>query len=222
VLLLAVMLAAGGFGEIVLGPTLRSLGTPLGTRILAWLGRDGLSILGTLVLGAVICLIGIWAFRAMVSRTRLGYWVPAWGRLQKSRDLSIMCTTLAMGVEGGRPLGDSIDAAASAVPNRYARRRTRMLRMRTDEGDALSTALFYDRYFPRTLSWAVSLGEAQEDVGGVLGLFANIYSTELERECETLVMVLGPLGVLVLGNVVLFVALMNVGAWFSDILGLGL
>jgi general secretion pathway protein F len=164
------------------------------------------AVVGLLVAG---CLAGIrWIQRA----TRLGrvaYWIPAWGRIQRSRDLAIFCTALALRIRAGAALPQALESAAQALPNAWSRGIAGRVTKRVREGESLSTALFYENFFPRTLAWAVSLGESRNDVPGVVASFARLYSSELERNFEVLLQVLTPLGILAMGNLV-FLAVMLV------------
>ncbi len=137
----------------------------------------------------------------------LGHLIPVWGRLQKSRELALFSTVLALRTRAGAPLLEGLGSAAAALRNSRARRIVRRVEARVREGEGLSTALFYESYFPRTLAWAVSLGEARGDVPGVFETFAGIYAAELERNYQILFQIMTPLGILALGNMVLFVVL---------------
>lgn len=162
-----------------------------------WAVAAGLG--GALLLGAG----GTWVVVRWLSRRRAGYWIPAWGRLLKTRDLALFCSVTGLRLEAGLPLPDALAAAADSVPNLRARRLIEAVRERVAEGGSLSDALFYRRFFPRTLAWAVSLGERRSEVPEVLRTFARVYETGLERNFEILFMLLSPLGVVVLGNIVL-------------------
>jgi type II secretory pathway component PulF len=143
------------------------------------------------------------AFRGASRLTRAGYWIPVVGRVAKSRDIAAFCTAMAAKLRAGRPAWEAAEGAAAAVENRYAAHVLRRCAMKLREGIDISTVLFYERLFPRTLAWAVSLAEKRNEVPGAFHLFARIYSAELERSFEILMMVLAPLGVLAIGNFVL-------------------
>lgn len=168
-----------------------------------WLLRNHWVVAAGLGAALLIGAGGTWAAVRWLSRRRAGYWIPAWGRLLKSRDLALFCSVTGLRLEAGLPLPEALGAAAESVPNLRARRLIGAVRDRVAEGESLSDALFYRRYFPRTLAWAVSLGERRSDVPEVLRTFARVYETGLERNFEVLFMLLSPLGVVLLGNIVL-------------------
>lgn len=161
-----------------------------------------LAMLGFLGTGLVAFLLFRW-----LSGTRLGYSMPAWGRLQKSRDLALFSTVMALRLGSGRPLPESILAAAKSLPTPYGRQVLGEVGGRVDEGHDLSSALFYGRFFPRTLTWAVSLGERRGDLPAVFHSFSGIYAAELERDFEVLFLLATPVGLIVLGNLALFAAM---------------
>lgn len=186
---------------------------PLTTRGLLWLQESAASVLFAGAIGLVL-LSALWAlFRRLASRTRLGYWIPAWGRIQRSRDMGLFCSAMALRLGGGASVPDSLDRAAEAIPNRFARKRVRDVRKMVGEGDTLSTALFYPRYFPRTLSWGVSMGETRGEVSGVFQMFAELYASDLERGFELLFFVMTPIGLLLVGNIVILMAIAVFWPW---------
>ena len=75
---------------------------------------------------------------------------------------------------------------------------------RVEDGEDLASALFYLSWFPRTLAWATSLGEARDGLPDIFDHFAKLYASEIQLEFELLYVLLSPLGVLILGNFVLF------------------
>jgi type II secretory pathway component PulF len=177
--------------------------TALSVQVAAhWWGPPAVAI------AAALPLLGAWAlFRWFRSRFGLAYALPVVGRVLKSRDLAWICAATAMQLEAGATMPDAVATARDAVRNRALRGRLDRIRARVAEGEPLSTALFYDGWFPRTLAWAVSLGETRGDLPETLGTFARIYSAQLERAFVVMLAALSPVGILVIGNVVLFFVL---------------
>ncbi len=161
--------------------------------------------LGGLLLGALGMLLG--ALR-WLSRRGIGYWLPVWGPLFRSRDLALFCSVAAMRLRGGAAVPAALEAAAAASPNRRARRELEAAKARAVDGAALSDALYYRRWFPRTLAWAVSVAERRGDLPDVMDGFARIFQAELDRRFEVVFLLLTPLGMLALGNLVFAVALL--------------
>jgi general secretion pathway protein F len=162
-----------------------------------------------LACGTLVVLSGLaFGLAAWMSRRRPGYWIPLWGRLLRARDLALSCSVLGLRLQAGTPAPAALRSAAAAVPNRYARRRLEEAARRVEEGGSLSDALFYLRWFPRSLAWGVSLGERRGELPAVVATFARIYGAETERAFEMLFVLLAPMGIIALGNVAFLAALL--------------
>lgn len=207
-LLSCAVCAVGGF----LGFSLEGIGRAWydidNPPISAWMTRRPLLVIGA-ACGTLVVLSGL-AFLAVawMSRRRPGYWIPLWGRLLRARDLGLACSVLGLRLQAGTPAPAALRSAAAAVPNRYARRRLEEAARRVEEGGSLSDALFYLRWFPRSLAWGVSLGERRGELPDVVAAFARIYGAETERAFEMLFVLLAPLGIIALGNVAFLAALL--------------
>lgn len=158
-----------------------------------------------------------WLCFRFLTRFRAGYWLPFWGGILRSRDLALFCSLAALRLSAGATALDAFRSARGAVPNFHARRRIGDLIRRLEEGATVSDALFYVRWFPRTLAWGVSLGERRGDVPEVFESCARIYAGQVDRGFEMLTVALGPLGILVLGNVALFAAMSALAPMFAMI-----
>ena len=124
---------------------------------------------------------------------------------------------MAIRLGAGSPLPEALADAGRSVRNAHARRRIEDLSRRVREGEGLSSALFYDTFFPRTLAWAVSMGEARGEVADIFDTFARLYAAELDRTFGLVLQILTPLGLLALGNVALFAGVL-VLAPFSPVI----
>ncbi len=143
--------------------------------------------------------------------------IPLWRRLVRSRDLALFSTTMAVRLGAGATTNEALTAAERSVGNRAVQRKIQALSRRVHEGEGLSTALFYDSFFPRTLAWAVSMGEARGEVADVFDLFARLYSAELERNFGLVLQILTPLGLLALGNIALFAGILVLAPFGSTV-----
>ena len=180
---------------------------PLTWRLMLWLKADVYRLpLIALALMGLFWVVPPVLLKGFLSRTRLGYWVPAWGRIQKSRDLGLFCISMALRLDAGKTVPESLGLAAETVPTRYARKVLRKVRARVEEGEDLATALMLAPMIPKTLSWGVSVGEARGGLPEVFALFADLYTSQLEQSYDMLLTLLTPLGLLLVGNIVLLMA----------------
>ncbi len=211
-LIVGVVVAAGTLAALsVTAPSMRAFFEQMHMRDLPLLTEWALGLtegsVGNAVvpIALVVLAAGLgWGAVYGIVRTPLVFWVPLLGRVQRARELTLSCSVLALQLGAGTVLPEAIAATARAARNSSFRGALRRLGERVAEGASLSEALFYDDLFPRTLAWAVSLGEQRSDVPGVLKTFGELYGTELERDYETLLVMLTPLSILVLGNIVFF------------------
>jgi type II secretory pathway component PulF len=151
------------------------------------------------------------AFYKIVQRSAragwIGYILPIWGRIQKSRDLATFCCAMGLRLRSGSPVLQALQSARDSVRNRRFRRTVNQLIRRIEEGESLSSALFYLTFFPKTLAWGVSLGEENGEVPRAFDTFAELYTKETERNFTLLQEFLTPLGILAVGNVALLAAI---------------
>ncbi len=124
--------------------------------------------------------------------------LPIWGRLKRARDLAYFCSALASSLEAGVPLPESLDRSRGAVAGRALARRLAQVAREVREGATLSGSLQRARGIPRTLAWAVSLGERRGAVPEVVRSFVDLYRREVESRYEAMRALANPVGILVI------------------------
>jgi general secretion pathway protein F len=144
----------------------------------------------------------------------LGYALPVWGGVQKSRDLALFCCALGLRLRAESSIVDALRSGRDSVVNRKFRRVADQLIHRVEEGESLASALFYVPFFPKTLAWGVSLAEENGEVPRTLDTFTGLYTSQMERNFALLNDILTPLGILAIGNVALLSALMILSPFF--------
>jgi len=157
-------------------------------------------------------------YRVLQNSTRagwLGYAIPVWGRILKNRDLATFCCAVGLRLRSGASTISALQSARDSVRTRRFRRYADQLIRRVQEGESLSSALFYLPIFPKTLSWGISLAEENGEVPRTFDTFSELYSREMERGFALLLELLTPVGVLVIGNVALLAALMILAPFFQ-------
>ena len=138
----------------------------------------------------------------------IGYILPFWGGIQKSRDLALFLCASGLRLRSGTAMTEALRSGRDSVRNRRFRRIADRLIQRIAEGESLSSALFYLPFFPRTLAWGVSLGEENGELPRTLDTFTSLYTAQMERNFDVFHEILTPLGVLAVGNIALMAALM--------------
>ncbi|WP_372834832.1 type II secretion system F family protein [Puniceibacterium confluentis] len=115
--------------------------------------------------------------------------------------------TLATLVQSGVPLADALSAAADTVPNRFIRSKVQDVTRRVSEGTALSRAADEARIFPPMLIAMIASGEAGGTLGASLERSAADQSSELKARVATIVALVEPAVLLVMGGIVMVLVL---------------
>lgn len=115
--------------------------------------------------------------------------------------------TLATLIQSGVPLLDAMIAAGEVTPNRFVRSRVLLAADRVREGGSLRQALVEAGCFPPLLIAMVASGENSGHLGPVLARTAADQQRELDAWVTTLVALVEPGVLLVMGGLVLLMVL---------------
>ena len=184
---------------------------PLITRALiavsAWVRNDGLYAVGALVVFG-------FGFSRWLSRpaNRLRWdRLLAEGRLTsgfvRQVNAAQFAGTLATLVQSGVPLLDGLMAAAGVTPNRFIRARVVELTDKVRQGSSLRRAASEANCFPPMLVAMIASGEIGNSLGGALGRAANDQHKDLDALVRTLVALVEPAILLVMGGLVMAMVL---------------
>lgn len=184
---------------------------PLITRALivisAWVRNDGLYAVGALVLF-------IFGFSRWLARpaNRLRWdRLLAEGRLTsgfvRQVNAAQFSGTLATLVQSGVPLLDGLTAAAGVTPNRFIRARVVELTDKVRQGSSLRRAAGEANCFPPMLVAMIASGEIGNNLGDALERAANDQHKDLDALVRTLVALVEPAILLVMGGLVMTMVL---------------
>ena len=184
---------------------------PWATRALIALS-DFVKGWGWLVLiGVVIAAIGVrLALRTQPVRFawhRLLLRLPLAGRLARAANTARCTRTLALLTASAVPLLDALQIAAQVMPNLPMRDAVKGAAAKVREGGSFSRALADSGYFPPVALRLIASGERAGELERMLEEAANQEQRELDRWLTVLTSVLGPLVILVVGAIVLFIVL---------------
>lgn len=184
---------------------------PWATRTLIALS-DGLRdygwLLGLLLIGAGLALGA--AIRAPVSRARLQTMLlalPLLGRLLRAADSARFARTLALLVSSAVPLLEALQIAAQVVGNLPLRAALTRVAQRVREGQGLGKALAESGQFPPIAVRLVQSGERSGRLDVMLEEAAAHGERELDMAVGVLGSALGPLVIIAVGGLVLFIVL---------------
>ena len=115
--------------------------------------------------------------------------------------------TLATLVESAVPLVDALGAAAAVTPNRHIRAQALAVATRVREGGSLNRAMTEAEVFPSMLIAIVASGEASGRLGPALARAAAELDRELDALVTTLVALVEPAVLLLMGGIVMLLVL---------------
>ncbi len=184
---------------------------PLPTRILLAISegvRYGWWIAAGAAVGA-----GIWVRRTLRTergRMRFDRWrlgLPVFGRLFRLVALSRFASTLGTLLAGGVDVIQALEIAGRAVNNAVLEEAIEEARREIQEGHSIAEPLRRSGVFPPLLTQMVAVGERSGRLEEMLAKAAEAYDQEVETMVGSLTALLGPVMILGMGLVVLFIVL---------------
>lgn len=133
--------------------------------------------------------------------------LPLIGRLARAADTARATRTLALLAGSAVPLLDALAIAAQVVANRSMRQALSGAAVKVREGSAFARALSDSGQFPPVALRLIGSGERSGQLPRMLEEAANQAQRDLDRSLTTLTAMLGPLVILAVGAMVLFIVL---------------
>ena len=133
--------------------------------------------------------------------------LPLVGRLIRASNTARCSRTLALLTASAVPLLDALNIGAQVMPNLPMRAAVKRAAVKVREGGSFSRALGESGYFPPVALRLIASGERAGELERMLDEAANHQQRDLDRWLTTLTAVLGPLVILLVGAMVLFIVL---------------
>jgi general secretion pathway protein F len=133
--------------------------------------------------------------------------LPLIGRLVRAANTARCSRTLALLTASAVPLLDALNIGAQVMPNLPMRAAVKRAALKVREGSGFSRALGESGYFPPVALRLIASGERAGELERMLDEAANHQQRELDRWMTTLTAILGPLVILLVGGMVLFIVL---------------
>lgn len=181
---------------------------PAATRLLL----AGSTILSRHWLPLVVSCAGLaWLGSAWLGRHRASWHrhllsAPGAGRIRHGLATVRVTRALSGALDAGMPLLSALDAAAAAAEDREIGARLARARERIAGGEALTGALAHERALTPSALQLVAVGESSGRLAFMVGRAGDLAAQESQRAIATLVAVLEPGLVVLLGGLVAFVA----------------
>ena len=133
--------------------------------------------------------------------------LPLVKRITRSSSAARFANTLSILNGSGVPLVDAMRIATEVVSNAWLRRLLGDATRRVSEGTSLRMGLEAVGYFPPMLLHMVASGESSGELDAMLDRVALYQQAEVERIVTTLVTLLQPLMLLLMGGLVMFIVM---------------
>ncbi len=167
----------------------------------------GWLILIAVIVAAVSGRLALRQKKARYAWDRMLLRLPLVGSLTRAANTARCATTLSLLTASAVPLLDALNIAAQVVPNLPMREALKRAAIRVREGGSFSKALGDSGYFPPVALRLIASGERSGELERMLEEAAKHQNRELDRWLSTLTAVLGPLVILAVGGLVLFIVL---------------
>lgn len=185
---------------------------PLITRIL--IGISGfmsswrvLVLLAVVVAAVVLIRVNTRAGRGRLMLDRLRLRLPVAGKLIRKLAVARFARTLGTLLAGGIPVMRALDIVQGVVGNAVISQAVKDARYRVGEGASMSDELKKSQEFPPIVVHMVAVGEASGSLEEMLVNVADTYDNEVETATNSLIALLEPLMIVIMGVIVGFIVL---------------
>ncbi len=139
-------------------------------------------------------------FRTQLDRLKLR--VPFGRTIWLESGISLFSRTLGLLLEAGISLLAAIGIAIQAVPNAWLVQHMQDIPDHIKNGEGLSDSLAQSGAFPALALDMIRIGESSANLQGMLGDMADFYDERVRGKIETLVTLVEPVVIIVMGLVV--------------------
>jgi general secretion pathway protein F len=133
--------------------------------------------------------------------------IPITGRLLRIIVTTRFARTLAILLNSGIPLLRSMDIARAVVNNAIISEAIESAKEGIREGEAIAEPLRRSKVFPSMVTHMIAVGEKTGELEQMLFRVSEAYDSEVETTISRMTSLLGPIVILLLGGVVLFIVL---------------
>jgi type IV pilus assembly protein PilC len=128
--------------------------------------------------------------------------MPFIGRVIHENAIAVFARTLAILISGGIPVPDATEIAVETFANKYYYSKIRAVPEKIRQGNLLSGVLEEIAIIPRILVEMIRVGETSGNLMAVLDESADYYERSIDSKINTLISLIEPVIIIVLGMVV--------------------
>lgn len=176
----------------------------------------------------ILIILALWLMRRFSVTARGRFWfdqnkyrLPFFGPLALQNATARFARTSATLLHSGVPLLTTLEIVQNLLGNNYLQRALDIVRERVTEGAGLSEPLYDAGVFPTMLPQMAAVGERSGELEGMLFKVAEIYEHQVETRLNSLMAILEPLMILIMGTVVGFIVLAVLLPIFQASQGMG-
>ena len=149
------------------------------------------------------------------------YRFPLFGSLALNNASARFARTTATLLHSGVPLLTALEIVQNLLGNNYLQQALEIVREKVTEGAGLSEPLYDAGVFPTLLPQMAAVGERSGELEGMLFKVAEIYEHQVQTRLNSLMALLEPLMILLMGTVVGFIVLAILLPIFQASQGMG-
>ncbi|MFH1457807.1 MAG: type II secretion system F family protein [Candidatus Omnitrophota bacterium] len=137
---------------------------------------------------------------------KAGVWrLPMFGPIIKTMEIGRLCRTLGSMLSQGVTLIKCLDVLIETTQGVLLRNAIKNIRIKLEQGDALSAVMEQAKVFPLTLVKMIQVGEETGKIGELFQDAADDYEDEVSFALNGLLSLLEPLLILIMGGIVGFI-----------------
>lgn len=133
--------------------------------------------------------------------------VPIFGKLVRLTSISRFARTLSTLLSSGVPMLTAMDIVKSVVSNVVLRQAIEATKMSVKEGESIAEPLRRSGQFPPIVTHMISIGEKTGALEKMLERISDSYDSQVETAITTLLSLLEPLMILLMGGAISFVVM---------------
>ena len=133
--------------------------------------------------------------------------IPVFGRLVRTADIAMFSKTLSTLLKGGVPVLKSMDIVKNVLSNSLIKEAVEKARENIKEGEPIVDPLTRSGQFPPVFLQMIRVGEKTGDLESMLDQISQSYDRQVEVEVSALTALLGPIMILFMAGIIIFILL---------------
>jgi len=162
-------------------------------------------------LGVLSMLVLLWAYNRTIEGhekiCKMFLTLPLLGKLNTQAFVATFCKTMATLLGAGVSIIESFDILSEMSGNKVIREAVLSSKDRLIQGSSISAAVQASGFFPPMVTRMIQVGEKSGSLSGVLNRAADYYETKMDATITTLLNLLGPMVIILVGGMVMVIVI---------------